>query len=249
MRRSSKVLIAGVLATTVLAAVVALAQRRPNCASFDADRIAYLEKAGWQAYYDRDWLAVLALMVQMNRTQFCMSWLDATLAALDVVRASAAFAPVDNDIAAATAHLEHFYAKARASTWLRTDAATLAALEMDYWVVHRKLAAARKAAPDHAGDITPMVAALETLHDALFDAPPAAIRRAAIRRAAERRAQAAVIVDRITGGYSDDVAADWQAIEQLLRAAYRAVIPVPIGTRLRTDAVETEQREQQVNSN
>lgn len=63
-----------------------------------------------------------------------------------------------------------------------------------------------------------MTAALEALHAALFDASPAAI-----RRSAELRAQAAATVDRIAGDYSDDVAADWQAIEHLLREAYRAV--------------------------
>lgn len=221
--RPSKPLTAAVVASTVLLIAVALVQRRPPCTAFAPDRIASLEKAGWEAYYDRDWPRVLTLMVQMNRTQFCMSWLNATLAALDIVRAAAAFAPVDNDIATATAHLEHFYAKAGAAAVLQTDAATLAALEMAYWIVHRELAVARQSAPDHTGDLAPMVAALESLHTALFDAPPAAI-----RRSAELRAQAAATVDRITGGYSDNVAADWQAIAQLLQEAYRAVAPAPV---------------------
>lgn len=221
--RPSKPLTVGVLAATVLMLVIALVQRRPPCTAFAPDRIAYLEKAGWEAYYDRDWPRVLMLMVQMNRTQFCMSWFDATLAALDIVRAAAAFAPIDNDISTATAHLANFYTKARTAAALRTDAATLAALEMKYWVVHREMAVARKAAPDHTGDIAPMTASLEALHAALFAAPPAAI-----RRSAELRARAAATVDRITGGYSDDVAADWRAVEQLLQEAYCAVGPVPV---------------------
>ncbi|HAJ34628.1 MAG TPA: hypothetical protein DCL15_02880 [Chloroflexi bacterium] len=225
MIRPPRTLIAGILATTILVTIIALVQRRPQCADFAPDRIAYLEKAGWEAYYDRDWPRVLMLMVQMNRTQFCMSWLDATLAALDIVRAAAAFAPIDNDVAAATQHLTDFYAKARPAATLRTDPATLAALEMKYWVVHRELAMARQAAPHHDGDLTPMVAALENLHNALFDAPAAAI-----HRSAERRAQAAATVDRITGGYSDNVAADWQAIEQLLQEAYRAVSPASLAS-------------------
>lgn len=221
--RPPRSLIAGLLLTAILVAVIALVQRRPQCAAFAPDRIAYLEKAGWEAYYDRDWPRVLALMVQMNRTQFCMGWLDAALGALDIVRAAATFAPLDNDMAAATQHLTNFYVRARTAAGLRTDAAALAALEMNYWVVHRELAMARKAAPRHAGDIAPMVAALESLHAALFNAPAAAI-----RRSAEKRAQAAVTVDRITGGYSEDVAADWRAIEQLLQEAYRAVSPTPV---------------------
>jgi hypothetical protein len=63
-----------------------------------------------------------------------------------------------------------------------------------------------------------MVAALTALHPALFDAPPAAV-----RLSAELRVQAAVAVDRITGGYSTDVAADWREVERLLQQAYRAV--------------------------
>lgn len=224
--RSSKLLIIGVLMTTALVVAITVVQRRPNCATFSADRVAYLERAGWEAYYDRDWPRVLTLMVQMNRTQFCMSWLDAGLAALDIVHAAAAFAPVDNDIAAATQHLARFYARARTSAGLQTDAATLAALEMDYWIVHRELAVARKAAPGHAGDIEPMVDALAKLHAALFAVPDAAIRRSAVARA-----QAATTVDRITGGYSEDVAADWLLIEQELRAAYRAVIATPAAAK------------------
>lgn len=193
------------------------------CAAFDPERVAHLEAGGWKAYYDRDWPRVLLLMVQMNRTQFCMGWLDAVTGALDIVRAAAAFAPVENDVPAATAYLARFYAKARHTAGLPTDAASLAALEMDYWIVHRDLAIERKAAPDHAGDIQPMVDALEHLHSALFSAPPDAI-----RQSAEARALAAATVDRITGGYSPDVSADWAAIEQALHTAYRAVAPFTI---------------------
>ena len=151
----------------------------------------------------------------MNREQFCMPLPTAIAGAIDIVRASIAFAPVDNDIPAATAQLHSFYEKARRARGLQADAKTLAALEMDYWIVHRQLAVARKGAPDHAGDITPMVDSLAKLHAALFTAPPAAI-----RRSAELRAEAAAAVDRITGGYSTDIPGDWQRIEQLLGQAY-----------------------------
>lgn len=186
--------------------------------AFDRQRVAYLEQAGWKAYYDRSWPQVLSLMVQMNREQFCMPLPTAVAGAIDIVRASIAFAPVDNDIPAATAHLQAFYEKARRARGLQTDAKTLAALEMDYWIVHRQLAIARKQAPDHAGDITPMVEALAKLHAALFTASPAAI-----HRSAELRAEAAATVDRITGGYSTDIPGDWQHIESFLAQAYAAL--------------------------
>lgn len=189
--------------------------RRP---ASDPNRVAFFEKAGWEAYYDRKWLRALRLMVQLNREQFGMSLPTAIAAAVDVVRASLAFAPVDNDIPAATEHLQHYYEKAGRSSGLRADAKALAALEMDYWVVHRQLAVERRQALDHIGDIEPMVESLARLHAALFDAPPEAI-----RRSAECRAQAAQAVDRITGGYSTDVAGDWQRVEEHLREAYRAL--------------------------
>ena len=218
-------LMAGVLLLSAIFLIRRQSQDAPAvpCMAFNPDRVAHLEAGGWRAYYDRDWPRVLALMVQMNRTQFCMGWLDAVTGALDIVRAAAAFAPVDNDVPAATAHLERFYATARRTANLHADAATLAAREIDYWVVHRALAVARKAAPGHAGDIEPMVGALERLHAAIFTAPPESI-----RRSAEKRALAAATVDRITGGYSPDVSADWAAIEQTLRAAYRAVAPASV---------------------
>jgi len=190
----------------------------PQNPKLDPNRVAYFESAGWRAYYDRNWPRVFWLMVQLNREEFRMSLPTALAASVDIVRASIAFAPVDNDVPGATAHLRRFYDKARRSAGLGADAQTLAALEMDYWVVHRKLAQARKQAPDHTGDIEPMVASLARLHAALFDAPPEAI-----RRSAELRALAAVTVDRITGGYSTDVAVDWRQVEAYLLEAYRAV--------------------------
>jgi hypothetical protein len=210
--------------TGQLAAVIALVawpgqqkarQEEMKQAAFNPQRIAYLEQAGWKAYYDRSWLQVLTLMVQMNREQFCMPLPTAIAGAIDIVRASIAFAPVDNDIPAATAQLQSFYEKARRARGLQAGAKTLAALEMDYWIVHPQLAVARKQAPDHTGDITPMVESLAKLHAALFTAPPAAI-----HRSAELRAEAAATVHRITGGYSTDVPGDWQRIEHLLGQAY-----------------------------
>ena len=147
-----------------------------------------------------------------------MSLPTALAASVEIVRASIAFAPIDNDLPAATVHLQRFYDEARRSAGLRSDAQTLAKLEMDYWVVHRKLAQKREQAPSHTGDIEPMVESLARLHAALFDAPPEAI-----RRSAELRALAAVTVDRITGGYSTDVAADWLQVEAHLLEAYRAL--------------------------
>ena len=96
----------------------------------------------------------------------------------------------------------------------------MADLELDYWVVHRRLALQRQQHPE-PGDLEPLVASLARLHAVLFDAPAEAL-----RASAEARARAAEAVDRITGRYSVDVDADWDAVEDKLRQAYRAVRPV-----------------------
>jgi hypothetical protein len=184
----------------------------------DPEKIAYFEKAGWEAYYDRNWPRAFWLLVQLNRAQFHMPWPAALSAALDTVRASLAFAPLDrNDVPKATACIEKFYVKARRSLGLKADPATLARLEMDYWVVHRRLAIARKNDPQE-GDLEPMTVSLAMLHAALFDSTPERM-----RPSAELRARAAEAVDLITSKRSTDVPADWRRVEELLKQAYRAV--------------------------
>jgi hypothetical protein len=185
---------------------------------FDPGRAAYYEAAGWQAYYDRNWLRAFWLMVNGNRVFFNMSWPTALSAALDIVRASKAFAPLEgNDVPRAQRHLEAFYARARRSQGIAADAATLAQLEMDYWVVHRELALERKRNPD-VDNSEPLVQSLAALHAAQFAGSPQAM-----RRSAEARTKAALAVDRITGNYSTDVAADWREVERYLREAYHLV--------------------------
>jgi hypothetical protein len=186
---------------------------------FNPHKVAYYEKAGWEAYYDRDWLRAFKLMVALNREEFHMSLFTALSGALDIVRASIAFAPLENnDIAKATEHLRRYYEKAGRSVKIKTDAATLARLEMDYWVVHRDLALERIKQND-LENLEPMIEALTDLHAALFG-----ISRDSARRSAELRALAAKAVDRITGRYSKDVSDDWKQVESYLQQAYYAVM-------------------------
>jgi len=144
--------------------------------------------------------------------------LAAVASALDIVRASIAFAPADNDVPKASRYLRRYYEKARRSAGLQADARTLSDLEMRYWVVHRELALDRIRQPDK-DNLGPMVEALTDLHAALFEVSPQAA-----RRSAELRALAAKTVDRITGRYSTDVAGDWRQAEAYLQQAYRAVL-------------------------
>jgi hypothetical protein len=183
----------------------------------DPAALAFYEAAGWHAYYQRDWPRVLWLMLGLYRAQFAMGWPDALAAALDTVRAAAAFAPLDNDLPTTRHFLTRFFDRARRPLGIAADATTLAELELNYWIVHRELARRRKAARDDA-DLTPMIVALARLHAAIFDSTTERMYVSAALRAA-----AAATVDRITGNYSDDIAADWHQVYHLLVKAYRAV--------------------------
>jgi hypothetical protein len=186
---------------------------------FNPHKVAYYEKAGWEAYYDRAWARAFRLMVELNREEFHMPLLTALTGAMDIVRASIAFAPLEkSDVLKATDYLRRYYEKAARTVKIKTDAATLARLEMDYWVVHRKLAIDRMQHPD-LENTAPMVESLTNLHAALFG-----ISRESARRSAELRALAAKTVDRITGRYSTDVNDDWRQVESYLQQAYNAVL-------------------------
>lgn len=182
------------------------------------DIVAYYEKEGWRAYYDRKWVRAFWLLVKLNREAFRMSRFTAYTAAIDTVRASIAFAPLEgNDIPKAQDYMTRFYEKARRTLDIPVDAQTLAALEIDYWIVHRELAVRRKLNRED-DDIEPMVNSLNALHAALFDSS-----LEAMRSSAEWRALAAKTVDRITGNYSNNLDEDWRLVEEYLQKAYWAV--------------------------
>lgn len=195
---------------------------------FDPDRVARLETESWRAYYDRRWLRMARVLVAAHREQFGLSPAGALLATISASRAAIAFAPLeDNDLDAARRHLLAYYRRVRAALGTAADAATLAERELDYWVVHRRLAIARKANTPAADSpsiadtleaIEPMTTAFARLHAALFDSTPEMM-----RPSAEHRALAAVAVDRISGGYSTNVAADWAQVESHLQQTYRAL--------------------------
>ena len=136
--------------------------------AFHPERVAYYEAAGWRAYYDHRWLRAFWLMVRLNREQFRMPLPSALAAAVDIVRASIAFVPVDNDVPKAARYVRRYYEKARRSAGFQAEAVGVAELEMKYWLVHRQMAVERIKQPD-LDNTAPMVEALADLHTALFD--------------------------------------------------------------------------------
>jgi hypothetical protein len=180
---------------------------------FDADRLAYLEVAGWRAYYDRKWLLAFWLMVKMCREQFGLSWLRSLQGAYYITRASIAWAPVEHDSRLVRRYIRKFYRlAARHGKGLDFDPDLVTNLEFRYWDVHRRLSGR----PD--SEKMPLVRSFVDLHSALFGLPSEDVWASAVDRA-----HSTDTVDLITGKRSTDIEGDWQRAEEYLRRAYRSI--------------------------
>jgi hypothetical protein len=122
-----------------------------------------------------------------------------------------AFAGANNNPPLAQEYLAKYYAVIAQARGLAYDPVKAAEAEMRYWIVHRQVAQT----PDNPA---PLVDSLADLHAYLFDIPAEAARISGVERTA-----AAQAVDRITGGRSTDIAADWREVETRLRAGYEIV--------------------------
>lgn len=188
----------------------ARAGQPPAAFAFDPDRVAYFEAAGWRAYYDRRWLTLLRLIVGLCQEQFRIPFPVSLLAAYDVTRAAAAWAPADHDPGVVQGFYEKFYRRARRYSGLAFDPARAAALELQYNDVHRRLVG--------QSDQRAFVETLAELHATLFG-----ISREQARESAEQRVAANTTVDGITSQRSTDVDADWAKLEEQLRQCYRSI--------------------------
>lgn len=177
---------------------------------FNPQRVAYFEAAGWKAYYDRKWFKILRLLVALCQEEFHIPFPMSLLAAYYTTRASVAWVPVNHDEQKVLAFLEKFYALAGRYSGLKFDVAKVAALELCYFEVHRRLV--------EATDKSEFVQVLVELHSALFGLPPEQL-----RESAELRVRAADAVDRITSKRSTDVEGDWKRLEDDLRQCYRSI--------------------------
>lgn len=177
---------------------------------FDPDRVASYEANGWRAYYDRDWLKVLRLIVGLSQEQFHIPFPLSLLAGYYITRATMAWAPANHDLWRATYFYQKFYRLAQRYSGLQFDPIRVAELEMRYNDVHRRLVG--------NPDKSEFVETLVELHVALFGLSPEQA-----RESAEYRVLAANVVDEITGKRSTDVEGDWGKLEELLRAGYRSI--------------------------
>jgi hypothetical protein len=178
--------------------------------AFDPDRVAYLEATGWRAYYDRDWLKLLRLVVVLCEDQFQIPSPVSLVAAYYVTRASLAWAPIDHNARVVQHYYERFYRVARRYSNFSFDPARVAELEFEYNDVHRQLVS--------EADKSAFIDTMVRLHSALFGLSPAEA-----RESAEYHVRANRIVDSITGGRTTDVEGDWASLEDELCRCYRSI--------------------------
>ena len=178
--------------------------------TMNPERIAYFEAAGWRAYYDRKWLKLVRLMVRLCQEQFKIPFPMSLAAAYYTARASAAWVPVDHDERKVLNYLRKFYAVAQRYSGLQFDARRVAALELRYFEIHRRLSGQ----PEKEEFLQSLV----DLHCAIFGLTPEQA-----GESAKWRLHAAITVDRITSKTSSDIEGDWAKLEEDLRRCYRSI--------------------------
>jgi hypothetical protein len=185
--------------------------RRADIRVFDADEIARLETAMWRSYYDRRRLPLFGQLVSLLQGQFHLQPLRAVAMAGLAARAAAVFqvGSSHDDYRRALPYLERYYAGIRAVSEVPFDPRRAAALELEWWIVHRE-------ADDHPpGDLE---AALAELAAELYQVPAERL-----WTHAARRAEAMAIRDRTSRREVGVLADDWDRIEAVLWVAWKAL--------------------------
>lgn len=174
---------------------------------FNARNTGLYEARLWKAYYDRRWLLALSLLFRLLRSQFNLGLAYALRATYWGIRAAIVFAPKEHDDEAVRHLLRRFYAVVHAGCAGRFDPHAAGDAELDYWVVHRRLAGQQG---------TPaLVRSLAVLTARVYDLP---LERA--EPAAVERARACDLVDDITGGQQAPTRDAWAAVEIALCRSY-----------------------------
>jgi hypothetical protein len=108
--------------------------------NFDPHKVAHYEKENYVAYYQRDWLKLLRVSVGMVGEAFALSPWQAVYGAYLIARAEIAFAPFpNNDIPKTEAYVKRFYEFIRRIHHEDFDVERMTKLEVQWWIVHRKL--------------------------------------------------------------------------------------------------------------
>jgi hypothetical protein len=143
---------------------------------FDPRKVAHYEKENYVAYYQKDWLKLMRVSVELVKETFGLSLPQAMYGAYLVARAEIAFAPFpDNDIPLAQEYTRRFYAFIKRIHREDLNVEETARLEVNWWIVHRKLFGKT--------ENQELVDALIELYAAAYSAEKASLKEAAYHRA------------------------------------------------------------------
>jgi hypothetical protein len=201
--------------------------RRHSPRDFDAVALGRLETQAWAAYYRREWGAALKAFVGMVDAGFGLGPRLTLVAAWHVLRANRAWAPLQgNDPDAARASMRRFYQLVRQHSDLTFDPVRAAALEVEWWRVHR--AHQRHAAEADSPTREDLERALVDLYSHVYSAP-----REAMAAAARWRAEAMDHSDAWVAAGCDladsRLAAERRALVASYAALLDAVLRIPAG--------------------
>ncbi|HEV3464690.1 MAG TPA: hypothetical protein VG846_11995, partial [Actinomycetota bacterium] len=140
MRRFRWVLVAATAGGAGWAVAELARPRRADIRVFDPNEVARLETAMWRSYYDRRRLPLFGQLVALLQGQFHLQPLRAVTLAGLAARAAAVFqvGSTSEDYRRALPYLERYYAAIRAVSEVPFDARRAAALELEWWIVHRE---------------------------------------------------------------------------------------------------------------
>jgi hypothetical protein len=108
--------------------------------NFDPRKVAHCEKENYVAYYQRDWWKLLRMSVGMVGEAFALNLPQAIYGAYLIARAEIAFAPFpENDLPKTETYVKRFYQFVKNIHHEDFDIERVTKLEVNWWIVHRKL--------------------------------------------------------------------------------------------------------------
>ena len=151
--------------------------------AFDPIALGALETEAWVHYYRREWLAFARAAITLSRRVFALSWPATLRCSWLVLRATQMWAPYpDNDPSGAQRAMERFYRVIQRQSGDAFEPTRAAALEVEWWHVHRVSQHDATSADEHA-----LADALTRLYAHVYGVPEADLVAAAKQRARAMR--------------------------------------------------------------
>lgn len=177
---------------------------------FDPDEVARLDTAMWRSYYSRERLQMYSELTELLEKQYKLRFWRRQLVAFYAAKAAFVFKDGKSraDYEKALPDLEKFYGEIRRVSTTDFDAKRAAALELEWWIVHRERRKYQEgdlaqALAETAAEIYKMPAENFLEHGNL---------RAEAMKIRDTKAE--------SGGVSEE---DWQKIDKLLHQSWRSL--------------------------